>query len=398
LLSVLAAMAHKPLIASNVTVGALFRAIDTCRPALFIDEADTFLAGNGTMRGIINSGNTWRTAYVLRLSRAKEKRGREEHSTFDIQRSTFNEGTVGRQDARATTEGETGLKRYSCWCPKVIAMIGRVPDTIGDRSIVVQMSRKLVSEACAPLSELNALEIRAKCVRFALDAGPAIAQAAKVRVEGLNDRAADTFDPLYVIARLAGGGWEEKLHKAALGLTAAAQLDNAGPEILLDVLSAFIMTCRDKLFASDLADVLRGGIVSPALDYSSINEHQISAMLRPYGIKTSAIRVGKVVQRGYVENDFRDALIRYVPRAELEARMEELRRSAELQAEAKIEADAEAKAKAEQEAAMMKEREKEKRTESPHGYGLSQRQMGTLMRKLGKNGLDDDIDDETDGL
>src|SRR5580698_3855102 len=74
LLSVLAAMAHKPLIASNVTVGALFRAIDTCRPALFIDETDTFLAGNGAMRGIINSGNTWRTAYVLRLSRAKSNR------------------------------------------------------------------------------------------------------------------------------------------------------------------------------------------------------------------------------------------------------------------------------------------------------------------------------------
>src|ERR1700722_15459637 len=71
LLSVLAAMAHKPLISSKVTVGALFRAIDNCRPTLFIDEADTFLAGNGTMRGIINSGNTWRTAYVLRLTKTK---------------------------------------------------------------------------------------------------------------------------------------------------------------------------------------------------------------------------------------------------------------------------------------------------------------------------------------
>src|SRR5580693_2258895 len=71
LLSVLAAMANKPLISSNITVGALFRAIDTCRPTLFIDEADTFLAGNGAMRGIINSGNTWRIAYVLRLARSR---------------------------------------------------------------------------------------------------------------------------------------------------------------------------------------------------------------------------------------------------------------------------------------------------------------------------------------
>jgi putative DNA primase/helicase len=73
LISVLAAMAHKPLTASNITVGALFRAIDACRPTLFIDEADTFLSGNGTMRGIINSGNTWRTAYVVRLTRANRK-------------------------------------------------------------------------------------------------------------------------------------------------------------------------------------------------------------------------------------------------------------------------------------------------------------------------------------
>src|SRR5580693_247098 len=71
LLTVLGAMANKPLIASNVTVGALFRAIDTCRPTLLIDEADTFLAGNTTMRGVINSGNTWRTAYVLRMGRSK---------------------------------------------------------------------------------------------------------------------------------------------------------------------------------------------------------------------------------------------------------------------------------------------------------------------------------------
>jgi putative DNA primase/helicase len=58
LLSVLAAMACKPLIASNITVAALFRAIDTCGPTLFIDEADTFLAGNGTLPGLINSGNS----------------------------------------------------------------------------------------------------------------------------------------------------------------------------------------------------------------------------------------------------------------------------------------------------------------------------------------------------
>jgi hypothetical protein len=233
-------------------------------------------------------------------------------------------------------------------------MIGRVPDTIADRSIVVQMSRKLVSEACAPLGELNALEIRAKCVRFALDAGPAIGKAAKVRVEGLNDRAADTFDPLYVIARLAGGGWEERLHQAALGLAASAQSEHSGTAMLLDILTIFAVSGCPRILSRNLVEVLRGGfggLISTALDYSSLNEYRMAQMLQPYGIRSSSIRIGKVVRRGYAETDFRDALRRYVPAAEFEARMEEIRRREELHREAKAEADAEAEAG--QKAAMM---------------------------------------------
>jgi putative DNA primase/helicase len=41
LLSVLAGLACRSLVASNITVGALFRAIDEYGPTLLIDEADT---------------------------------------------------------------------------------------------------------------------------------------------------------------------------------------------------------------------------------------------------------------------------------------------------------------------------------------------------------------------
>ena len=322
LLSVLAAMACKPLIASNITAPALFRAIDTCRPTLFIDEADTFLAGNGTLRGLINSGNTWRTAYVLRLSRSRPGRRR-----------------------RTLENSEPGLKKYSCWCPKVIAMIGRVPDTIADRSIVVPMARKLVTETCAPLAELHPAEIKSKCARFALDAGPAIAQSAKIRGEGLNDRAADTFDPLYVITRLAGAGWEAKLHAAALALTSPSQFQNSGAELLLDLFGLFIRSGREKIFSRDLVSALRddgGGLRSPTLKSSPINEYEISQILRPYGIKPSNLRIGKDVNRGYVAAEFRDALRRYVPKADVVARMEEIHHHSQLQAEARAEAEKEA--------------------------------------------------------
>ncbi|HTV43168.1 MAG TPA: DUF3631 domain-containing protein [Candidatus Sulfotelmatobacter sp.] len=333
LLTVLAAMANKPLIASNVTVGALFRAIDTCRPTLFIDEADTFLSGNNTMRGVINSGNTWRTAYVLRTTKSKPNRSVHEskrepgHLEFRIPNSEF----------RIQESSDSGLKRYSCWCPKVIAMIGKVPDTIADRSIVVRMARKLTAETRAPLSELDATIIKAKCARFAMDEGQKIARSEKIRGQGLNDRAADTFDPLYVIARLAGKHWEEKLHATALAICPGGS-ESSAAELLLDIYSIFLGTGRRKIFTRTLAELLRDGeeatITSAALKDPSINEQKISELLRAYGIRPSPCRIGKEVARGYTPEDFVDALKRYVPAADLEARTQEVERQNKLLEEA----------------------------------------------------------------
>jgi len=337
LLSVLAAMAHKPLIASNVTVAALFRAIDTCRPALFIDEADTFLAGNTTMRGIINSGNSVRTAFILRLARARRRAqpARTRVSTLDAL------PTLTATESETTENPEAGFKKFSCWCPKVIAMIGHVPDTIADRSIVVRMARKLVSETCAPLAELNTAEIRSKCARFAQDAADAIALAPKIRGDGLNDRAADTFDPLYVIARLAGAEWEQKLHAAALALAAADSIQNPGAALLLDMLTVCAEYQREKIFSRDLVGLLRfGESLKPLLsfDYSKIDEFRIAQMLRPYGVKPSTFRLGREVNKGYVAVEVREALNRYVPKAEVQVRRAELSRLSELEAEAQQEA------------------------------------------------------------
>lgn len=322
LLSVLAAMAHRPLIASNITVSALFRAIDTLRPTLFIDEADTFMAGNGTIKGIINSGNTWRTAYVLRMSKSKKARGQATGAPF-------------------AENSDSTLRRYNCWCPKVIAMIGQTPDTIADRSIVVPMCRKLVSERRAPLSELNTGGLKAKCVRFAEDTGQIIAQSEKIYGAGLNDRAADTFDPLYVIARLAGNEWEQKLHAAGAALVSNSQSHSHRCELLLDILTIFILSGKEKLFSRQLAATLRDGgcgTRSSALKYSAMDEHRICQTLRPYGIRPSTIRIGTEVNKGYRREDFHDALHRYVPSTDREAWIKEIGRMADLQIEAKTEA------------------------------------------------------------
>ncbi len=301
-------------------------------------------------------------------------------------------------------------------------MIGEVPDTIADRSIVVKMARKLTTETCAPLAELenSAIslsrsggeedrnenspkdnsrfeplnhpdrstfqtsddnspspggegrgegelasaeargskissihgagarqrtiigEIKSKCARFALDAHDSIAQHPKITGQGLNDRAADTFDPLYVIARHAGPDWEKKLHAAALALSATADSENSGAGLILDILDIFTETASEKMFSRDLVARLReGATASQTLKYSAINEYHISKILRQYHIHPSHVRMGKEVSRGYLATDFRDALKRYVSEADIQARVQEMNQRWKLQAEASAQAQKE---------------------------------------------------------
>src|ERR1041384_2322141 len=68
LLAVLSELANRPVVAANISPPAFFRVIEETCPTLLIDEADTFLHGNDELRGILNSGYSRKTAYVVRVS------------------------------------------------------------------------------------------------------------------------------------------------------------------------------------------------------------------------------------------------------------------------------------------------------------------------------------------
>lgn len=44
----------------------VFRVIEAVQPTLLIDETDTFVTENGELRGVLNSGHTRATAFVIR--------------------------------------------------------------------------------------------------------------------------------------------------------------------------------------------------------------------------------------------------------------------------------------------------------------------------------------------
>src|SRR5215510_11560988 len=105
-----AALAHRPLTAANITVAALYRTVEQFAPTISVGEADTFLLTNLALRGIINSGHTRATAFVIR--------------------------TTGHEP-----------RFFSTWGARMIALIGRLPATLEDRAIVLPMRRRAPDEA-----------------------------------------------------------------------------------------------------------------------------------------------------------------------------------------------------------------------------------------------------------
>ena len=219
-------------------------------------------------------------------------------------------------------------------------MIGRVPDTIADRSVLIRLERKLVTEKCAPLTDFKPETLTAKCVRFADDNSQLIARAALETVPGLNDRAADTFEPLFVLARMAGPEWFKRAAEAAVFLTSAQNTDLQGAGLLLDILTIFVECDADKLFSRSMVSCLRGDgewIASQFFAGKPLNELVLAQTLRPYGIRPVAIRIGEEVKKGYRVADFKNCLNRYVPRIDIDARLQELEANSRLRREAAAE-------------------------------------------------------------
>ncbi|HWX19611.1 MAG TPA: DUF3631 domain-containing protein, partial [Candidatus Binatia bacterium] len=100
---------------------------------------------------------------------------------------------------------EPDVARFSCWCPKAMAQIGHFPETLADRCIIVPMQRKTPAEKCQRLrnfKDADAAELHRQCALFVEQHRDQIANAEPAIPEGLNDRAGDVWEPLFVLADL----------------------------------------------------------------------------------------------------------------------------------------------------------------------------------------------------
>jgi putative DNA primase/helicase len=288
LLELLGRLAHEAITAANISPSALFRVIEEKQPTLIIDEADTFLEGRDEMAGILNAGYRKGNAFVMRVSEAKRRKN--------------------------------GLTRYSCWCPKVMAAIGRLPETLADRCILITMQRKMPGEKCDRLRELDATQYQQRCAEFVQQHRDAIATARPEIPTVLNDRAADIWEPLLAIADLAGGDWPGLARQAAHKLSLA---DDDIPLIgyfLSDLRNWMLIRKTDRILSRDIVATFNRLHDRPWQDLRrgrQINEYWLAAKMRELGIRPKHLRFGDSIGRGYVIEDIESALRRYIPNPEL---------------------------------------------------------------------------------
>jgi hypothetical protein len=201
---------------------------------------------------------------------------------------------------------------FDVFGPKAIAGIGNLPDTVTDRSIPVRLKRRAPGEVVAKFRRRTADAEAAPFRDGPPELGP-LAVDPSVPDE-LNDRAADSWEPLLAIADAAGGSWPTMARLAAVALSSEDDAPaSVGMRLLAEIREVF--DGRDHLSTADLLAGLHDLDDAPWGDWygKPLTARGLAKLLGPYRVLPVLRRVGSERLRGYFAADFADAWERYVP-------------------------------------------------------------------------------------
>jgi hypothetical protein len=235
----------------------------------------------------------------------------------------------GASVPRVEKQGERYVTvRYRIFAPVVMSGIGQLPDATADRCITIPMVRKLPAERTERLHAVRTFDetetLRRREAAWAVRHLEALSVAEPKLPDGLDDRAAEVWEPLLAIADEAGGDWPAKARAAASG-SAEERLHSDSPQTGL---LADLRTLWDELGWGDYAP---SSVIIPALwrmepddrsaDWQSfqwgrpLDATKLARLLRPYGVTPGkSPRDGSRTQsRGYAKADLEPVWARYLP-------------------------------------------------------------------------------------
>ena len=249
------------------------------------------------------------------------KRGKGDEAAEAL-RSIVNSGhRKGAFVGRVEMNGQKGeLKRYPVYAPVALAGIGNcLPETILDRAVIVAMRRRAPDERVVDYRERTTRPegeaLRDQLAVWATSVADRVGKPWPEMPPGVVDRPADVWEPLLQVADLAGGDWPRKARAACVGFVSGAHEDTAsiGVRLLGDLRDLFgeaeVMSTRSIL------DELRSLDEAPWGDWygKPLAERGLAKLLRPYGIKSTKVRIGDASVRGYRREMLHDPWLRYLP-------------------------------------------------------------------------------------
>jgi putative DNA primase/helicase len=291
-LDLITELVRNPLGASNASPAALFRATEAYQPTLVLDEVDAYLRQKNdtseAIRGILNSGHRrGKQASVLRM----------------------------------VPKGEDfELRQFSTFCPKVLAGIGSLSATLRDRSIILQLRRKLPSETVERLRIARVAgdleEIQTWAAQQAELIGEDFADSLPDVPGELSDRAADNWEHLIALADIAGSEWPERARSAAIALSGSDdEAESARVLLLGDIQNYFEETGFSVAPTNDLLAHLNDIETRPWSTWhndKNMTPRDLAKLLSAFGIEPSQHKVNGSKVRGYSRGDFEDAFSRYL--------------------------------------------------------------------------------------
>lgn len=290
-LQLLTLIVPNPQSTANISPAAIYRLIESRRPTLLLDEAQSI--------------------------------SRRSSEAAEIIRELLN-AAIDR-DAKVIRVGGKRMdeiQEFSVYSPKAVALIGSLDGVLADRCLPVEMARKTEADQVEPyrsrLVEPIGAELRARLEEWVETNRDEVASVYD-RLEPFdiaNDRMAELLLPLQAVLTVDDPDLLDTLKEYADALDEKdREAERMSSGVLLLTACKDVFSERGKFVpTAALIEALAAREEEPWARYTrggKITPEALSKLLRPYGIQSQHNKAK--TKRGYFAHAFREAWSRYLP-------------------------------------------------------------------------------------
>ncbi|HKD06121.1 MAG TPA: DUF3631 domain-containing protein [Bryobacteraceae bacterium] len=261
---------------------------------------------------------------TLLLDEVEAFNGRNKSETTQLLLAVLNAGHRKGATIPRCEPPRHEVVHFNVYGPKLFAAIGRLPDTLTDRSILINIKRRTKAQNVARFRQVSAATeakpLHAGIARFAGTHQAEIEQAYERTLEFdldfLSDRDADLWTPLFAICSIMDADRLPELKRCAVTLSAAKADDDVDDSYALTLLRDIRTVWpdgEDRLETAIMLQRLKALEESPWGEPDhSLTARKLARMLRPFEVEPRNIRVGDRSPKGYYFVGLKDAFDRYL--------------------------------------------------------------------------------------